>query len=93
MDIIWDEHKESILHSTHGILLSEIADLIVKGEYIDVLQNPSRPDQMVIVIPYHGYMHVVPFVWDAQGNMVLKTAYPSREFQRSYGGGNEDPAQ
>jgi hypothetical protein len=92
MNIVWDESKERTLYATRGILLSEIADLILQEQYVALLENPSRPDQMVIVLPYHGYMHVVPFMWDAEGNMVLKTAYPSRKFQHSHGGGNEGQA-
>jgi hypothetical protein len=64
--------------------------MLLSSEYIDILENPARPSQMVFVVPYRGYTHVVPFIIDANRNIILKTAFPSRKFHRLYGESHED---
>jgi hypothetical protein len=90
MAVIWDAHKERKLESERGVALAEIAELIISGKYLAVLENPSRPDQTVFIVDYHRYTHVVPFVIDRDDNIVLKTAFPSRKFHKIYGKGHEN---
>lgn len=40
---------------------------------------------MIFVIPCKGYTYVVPFVIDTDENIVLKTVFPSRKFQKICG--------
>jgi len=68
-----------------GIAFQEIAEMILNGDYIDLLENPARPDQDIVVLAIHGYTWVVPFLVDGN-TLFLKTAYPSRKFHRRYGG-------
>ena len=56
------------------------------GAYLDILENPSRPNQSIFVLDIEGYVWVVPFVMDSAGDIVLKTAYPSRKMNKRYGG-------
>jgi hypothetical protein len=37
------------------------------------------------VVALKGRVHAVPFLWDEDGNIILKTIYPSRKLQRRYG--------
>ena len=85
MAVIWDTEKERKLRAQRGIALDEIADLIVAGKYLAVLENRSRPTQTVFIVDYHRYTHVVPLVIDKNENIVLKTAFPSRKFHKIYG--------
>ena len=62
----------------------EIAAAIVSGNYLDILENPSRPNQDVFVINITDYTWVVPFVMEDEGMLFLKTAYPSRKMHRRY---------
>ncbi|MDD8017240.1 MAG: DUF4258 domain-containing protein [Bacteroidota bacterium] len=89
MGIIWDQEKERKLLFERNIDIREIAELIVSGEYVDILENPSRPTQQIFVVRYHGYVHVVPFVIDGD-TIILKTVFPSRRFHQLYGEGNEN---
>jgi len=86
MNIVWDEDKSKRLEAERGISLEEVATMILDKEYVDILQHPTRPGQKLFVVPIKGYIHVVPFVIDADGNIVLKTAFPSRKFHKRYGG-------
>ena len=87
MNIVWDEEKSKKLKTERGISLEEVAALILEKEYLDILKHPKRPGQRLFIVPIEGYIHVVPFVMDTDGNIVLKTAFASRKFQQQYGGG------
>ena len=69
-----------------GISFQEIADRMRAGDYIDLLENPARPDQDIAVLVIDGYTWVVPFLVEEDDTLFLKTAYPSRKFNRRYGG-------
>ena len=86
MNIIWDEDKSVKLKAERGISLDEIALLILKKQYIDVVKHPKRPGQWMFILPINAYIHVVPFVLDSNGDVVLKTAFPSRKFHKRFGG-------
>jgi uncharacterized DUF497 family protein len=86
MNIGWDEEKSKKLKAERGVSLEEVATLILERRYVAILKHPKRPGQRLFIVPIQGYMHVVPFVIDADGNLVLKTAFPSRNFQKRYGG-------
>lgn len=83
--IRWGEEKDRWLRRARGISFSQIAEQILDGHYLDVLENPSRAGQDLFILPIEGYTWVVPFVVD-EGTIVLKTAFPSRRFHRRYGG-------
>ena len=85
MDIVWDETKNKKLKDTRGVSFEDVAQMILDKKYLAVLENPVRPGQMVFVISYKGYTHVVPFVIDKEDNIVLKTIFPNRKFHKLYG--------
>jgi len=62
------------------------AEMIAEDEYVAAFKNPNRDDQKIVLCRYRNYIHVVPYVTDMKGNIVLKTVYPSRKFQKQYGG-------
>ena len=63
----------------------EISELILREEYLDILENPGRKDQLIFIICLKEYIYAVPFIIDETENIVLETAYPSRKFNRIYG--------
>jgi uncharacterized DUF497 family protein len=83
--IFWDDEKNSKLIAERNISFDEIAEIILNEEYLDILENPNRDDQMVFIIQLRGYIYVVPFLIDENENIILKTAYPSRKFNKIYG--------
>ena len=86
MDILWDEAKNTKLKASRGISFEEIAQMILDKQYTAILENPTRPSQMVFVLRIKSYTYVVPFVVEKNDNIVLKTVFPSRKFHRIYGG-------
>ena len=64
--------------------------MVSGGEYRDILKHPRRPNQWIFVVDINEYVWVVPFVLKESGTSIfLKTAFPSRRFQRCYGGSGE----
>jgi uncharacterized DUF497 family protein len=85
MKIIWDNDKNQKLIDERGVSFEEVAALIYDGKYVDVLQNPTRQNQKIFIVPYKGYTYAVPFVRDEENDcIVLKTLYPSRKHHRLY---------
>jgi uncharacterized DUF497 family protein len=89
MGVIWDLAKERTLRAERGIEFQEVADLIIAGDYLAILENPSHPGQQLFIVRYHEYTHVVLFVIDEDENIILKTVFPSRRFHHLYGGSHE----
>ena len=83
--IIWDDNKNQKLKSERKISFEEIAEIILRKDYLDILDNPTRPDQQLFVITLNDYIYSVPFMIDEQSNIILKTAYPSRKLNQKYG--------
>ena len=86
MSIIWDEKKNEKIKRTRNIGFDEVAVMILEKEYVAIVEHPKRPQQRIFLIPINGYIHAVPFVIDKQQNIVLKTVFPSRGFNKRYGG-------
>ena len=85
MNILWDRKKNRKLIAERGISFNLVSELIGEGKYVEILENPSREGQFIFLVPVEGYLHVVPFVIDDKENIVLKTVYKSRKFQKLYG--------
>ena len=84
--IIWDDEKNQKLQNERGISFDEISKIILRKEYLDILENPSRPTQQLFVIELNNYIYSVPFIIDSQSNIILKTAFPSRNLNKKYMG-------
>ena len=86
MDIIWDKEKNDMLKLRRNISFEEISEMIINEEYIDIIENKVREDQLYFVLGINNYIWLAPFVIDEDSNIVLKTAFPSRKFNKKYGG-------
>ena len=82
--IYWDEDKNNKLVTERNISFDEISEIILRKEYLDILENP-RKDQLIFIICLQDYIYAVPFIIDENENIILKTAYPSRKFNKIYG--------
>jgi uncharacterized DUF497 family protein len=87
--IRWDREKDRWLRKNRGISFQEISESILSGDYIDILENPSRAGQEVFVLRMKNYVWAVPFMVEEDKSIFLKTAYPSRKLFRRYGGSYE----
>jgi uncharacterized DUF497 family protein len=85
MDITWDTEKNEWLKSARSVSFEQIADMLLSGRYLDIVENVAHPDQQYFVMTVQSYTWLVPFTIDEDDRIVLKTAFPSRKFHRLYG--------
>jgi uncharacterized DUF497 family protein len=83
--ILWDEEKNAKIRKERGVSFEEIVQKIAGEEILDILEHRTRKHQKIFVVVLNGKIHAVPFIWDEDGNMFLKTIYPSRKLQKRYG--------
>jgi len=84
--IIWDDEKNQKLQIERNISFDQIAEIILRKEYLDILENPTRDNQQIFVVKLNNYIHCVPFLIDGESNIILKTAFPSRKLNEKYQG-------
>ena len=83
--IYWDSKKNIQLMEKRNISFEEITDIILADGYLDILDHPKRKNQQIYIIKLNNYIYAVPFIFDKDDNIVLKTAFPSRKFNKIYG--------
>ena len=81
MEILWNKEKNELLKETRGISFEMVLDKITKQDFIGPEINPSRTNQLRIIVFFEGYPFVVPLVIDDDGNWFLKTIFPSRKLK------------
>lgn len=79
-----DDDKNNKLITERDISFDEISEIILQDEYLDILENPRKKDQLTFAIRLRDYIYAVPFIIDENENIVLKTAYPSRKLTKIY---------
>jgi len=60
---------------------------IESNRVLDILEHPNQKkykDQKIYVILAKGYVHLVPFITTANGDIFLKTIIPSRKAKQKY---------
>lgn len=80
----WNELKNDRLKRTRGVSFDEI----IKAKLLDIVANPTRPEQHFMLFEHKNYVWVVPCVRDAEG-LFLKTLYRSRKYTKQYRRGQE----
>lgn len=81
---IWDKEKNEKLKKERGVSFGDVIHALTTDGYLDRMENPARPEQMIFVIRLKGYIYAVPHVIDTEGNIILKTAFPNRKLHKKY---------
>ena len=84
--ISWNPVKSARLKRIRGVSFEEI----IQAKFLGIEKSPSRSDQSIYVFEYKGYVWAVPFVYEADGSVFLKTIYPSRKFKKIYKGAKNE---
>jgi hypothetical protein len=92
---LWNIEKNRALkeHSDRHICFEDIVAAIDAGGLLDDIEHPNRakyPKQRMLAVLFSGYVYAVPYVQDAEGNLFLKTAFPSRRLRQIYMSGEDD---
>ena len=83
----WSLEKDQELIEQRGISFESVVSAIEQGGLVDVLEHPNQtryPEQLIYVVEIDQYIHLVPFVTQADGTRFLKTIIPSRKATRDY---------
>ncbi|MCY4435929.1 MAG: BrnT family toxin [Chloroflexi bacterium] len=83
----WSTEKNQWLIEQRGLSFEFVVSAIEQGNLVDVLEHPNQdryPGQMIYVVDLDDYLHLVPFVTQADGTRFLKTIIPSRKSMREY---------
>ena len=83
----WSIEKNRQLIAQRGISFEGVVSAIEQGGLGDVLEHPNQdqyPGQQIYVVEIGEYLHLVPFVTQADGIRFLKTIIPSRKATRDY---------
>ena len=80
----WNPEKNEILKRERGISFEEIAYVIESDQVIGIEENPGHPNQKMYILEIDNYAIVVPYV-ENNGEIFLKTAFPSRKYTKKYG--------
>lgn len=85
--------KNQKLITERGISFEQIIMAIETENLLDILPhyNLSKyPHQQMYVVHIDGYIYVVPFVIEDNGNIFLKTIFPHRKLAKQYLRGESD---
>ena len=52
--------------------------------FLELLDHPTRENQKLLTLRLGEYVYVVPCVLEPNGDLFLKTAFPSRKYKRKY---------
>jgi uncharacterized DUF497 family protein len=85
VDIVWDETKNEFLKRTRGVCFEDVAKIIRDNNEIDMIVNHTKVDQDYYVVKLNEYIHLVPCLIKNE-QIVLKTIFPSRKYNKIYGG-------
>ncbi|OGG94725.1 MAG: hypothetical protein A2508_04235 [Candidatus Lambdaproteobacteria bacterium RIFOXYD12_FULL_49_8] len=84
MKLHWDPGKNQKLLEERGITFEVIEQVIATEGFLELLDHPTRENQKLLTLRLGEYVYVVPCVLEPNGDLFLKTAFPSRKYKRKY---------
>lgn len=85
----WDTEKNQKLIEERELSFEAIVLAIEAGKVLDIMPQPKRSHQKILVVEVGGYVVLVPYVEDSD-KYFLKTAYHSRKASKVYKGENQN---
>jgi uncharacterized DUF497 family protein len=85
--------KNQKLITERGISFEQVIMAIETGDLLDILPHYNLlkyPHQQIYLVHIDGYIYVVPFVVEDNGNIFLKTIFPHRKLAKQYLRGEPD---
>lgn len=79
-ELKWSLLKNERLKRVRGVSFEEV----LQGELIAVKSHSQRIHQNILLIDYRGYIWVIPYVEEENGDFFLKTLFPSRKYTKMY---------
>ena len=77
-DVRWNLLKSERLKKTRGASLEDI----LKGKLLGTKKHPKKEYQNIMLFEYKRYIWIIPYVIEENGDIFLKTLYPSRKYTK-----------
>ena len=75
----WDPLKSKRLKLARGASFEEV----LKGQFIGMMEHPTRADQKVLLMWYQNYVWALPCI-KTEGEVFLKTLYKCRKYTKIF---------
>ena len=85
--LTFSPEKNLKLIQERNISFEEIIEAINDGQLVDIVAHTNQDkykNQKIYIVQAKGYVYLVPFVTDDNGNIFLKTIIPSRKAKQKY---------
>lgn len=77
-DVRWNLLKNEQLKKTRGASFEDI----FKGKLLGTKKHPKKEYQNIMLFEYKRYIWIIPYVIEENGDIFLKTLYPSRKYTK-----------
>ncbi len=87
MEYKYNPEKNSILLAERGIGFNEIIQAIADGNVLGIRDHSNQkkyPHQKVLFVRIVDEVYAVPFVFEDDNTLFLKTLYPSRKARKEF---------
>lgn len=89
----YNEEKNNFLINTRNISFDDVIFHIGEGKLLDIIDHPNQEKyigQKLLIVEIDNYAYVVPYILEKEGNIFLKTIFPSRKATLQYLGKNDE---
>lgn len=86
----WDYNKNLKLIAERNISFEDVIEAFTDNRILNIEKhhNEARyPEQMIVIVEIDGYAYLVPFTYEDENTIFLKTIIPSRKASKKYLGG------
>ena len=86
-NINWNIEKDTKLKEERDIAFEEVVFEINSKRILDIYNHPNTekyPNQKILVVNIRNYIYLVPFVYESEDSIFLKTVIPSRKATKKY---------
>ncbi len=77
-EIRWNLLKSERLKKTRGTSFEDI----LKGKLLGIKKHPKKHHQNIMLFEYKRYIWLIPYVTEENGDIFLKTLYPSHKYTK-----------
>ncbi len=77
-DVRWNLLKSEQLKKARGASFEDI----LKGKLLGIKKHPKKKHQNIMLFEYKLYIWIIPYVIEENGDVFLKTLYPSRKYTK-----------
>ena len=86
----WDNRKNLKLIAERNISFEDVIEAFTDNRILTIEKHPNEtryPGQMIVIVEIDGYAYLVPFIYEDEKTVFLKTIIPSRKASKKYLGG------